>query len=38
MIHCYECELLNDYPCEKWGACPNDDDFIERIIQSQNDR
>lgn len=33
MIHCIECEMTNDYPCEKWGVCPNDDDFIERVIE-----
>ena len=33
MIHCIECEMTNDYPCEKWGVCPNDDDFFERVIK-----
>lgn len=33
MIHCIECEVLDDYPCEQYGACPNDDDFQEKVIE-----
>lgn len=33
MITCTECELTNDYPCEKWGLCPQDDDFMEKVIE-----
>ena len=33
MIHCVECEAVNDYPCELYGACPNDDDFQEKVIE-----
>lgn len=33
MIHCIECEAIDDYPCEQYGACPNDDDFQEKVIE-----
>ena len=33
MIHCVECEAVNDYPCEQYGACPSDDDFQEKVIE-----
>jgi len=33
MITCIECEMTNDYPCEKWGLCPNDEDFEEKLIE-----
>lgn len=26
-------EAVNDYPCEQYGACPNDDDFQEKVIE-----
>lgn len=37
MIHCIECEMTNDYPCEMWGVCPNDDDFIEKLYEKLKD-
>lgn len=36
MIHCIECKMTNDYPCEKWGICPNEDDFLDKVITKQN--
>lgn len=33
MIHCIECKAIDDYPCEQYGACPNDDDFQEKVIE-----
>ncbi len=33
MVHCVECEMLNDYPCVRYGSCPNDDDFYE-VVQN----
>ena len=33
MIHCIECEVIDDYPCEQYGACPNDDDFQAKAIE-----
>ena len=38
MTHCVECEMTNDYPCEKWGACPfYDEDWLEKIIEKQGE-
>ena len=31
MITCVECEMTNDYPCKKWGLCPEDEDFEDRL-------
>ncbi len=33
MIHCIECEIDDDYPCEKYGACPNEDNFQKKVIE-----
>ena len=30
---CIECEITDDYPCEKWGLCPKDEDFEEKLIE-----
>lgn len=32
-IRCHECEITDDYPCEKWGICPNNDDFYEKLTE-----
>lgn len=33
MITCIECEIVNEYPCEMWGVCPNDEDFVEKLYE-----
>lgn len=33
MITCFECEMTDDYPCEKWGVCPADYDFEDTLIE-----
>lgn len=38
MNYCIDCEMTNDFPCEKWGVCPfYDEDFMEKIIEKLKD-
>lgn len=37
-MNCIECEIANDYPCEKWHICPNDADYEDRLLAILNDK